>query len=306
MNSIGKAMEQIPDYPQFSALDFEHKAFFDQAFKKLPPRISEFTFTNLFSWREAFNYEASILEGAIIIRLGIGRPARFLQPIGATEPAKIIGRVLEDTKGLFMRIPEDTAGSLNKSSRFEVEEDRNNWDYLCLLSDLVNLPGRKYDGKRNQIKKFKSEYNYVYVDINAAEAALILEFEEAWCAIKDCEHTEGLDNERRTLHQIIGHFKDFGVRAGAIKVDGKIRAAAIAEALNPDTLVMHTLKADPALKGLYQVMLNEFLSARKENFKYVNLEQDLGIAGLRASKQSYHPVSMVKKYTVSLKNQNVF
>jgi hypothetical protein len=295
-------MLQISDYPQFINLEFEHKAFFDQAFKKFPPRISEFTFTNLFSWREAFNYEVSILEGVLILRLGIGRPARFLQPIGAAESAKIIGRVLEDTEGFFVRIPEEAAGFLMKDSRFKVEEDRNNWDYLYLLSDLVNLSGRKYDGKRNQIKKFKSGYNYVYTDINISEAALILEFEEAWCAIKDCQHVEGLNNERRTLHQIITHFADFGVRAGAIRVDGEIRAVAIAETLNADTLVMHILKADSALNGLYQVMLNDFLSAQAKGFKYVNLEQDLGIEGLRASKQSYHPVEMIKKYTVSLKN----
>ncbi|MDD5409189.1 MAG: phosphatidylglycerol lysyltransferase domain-containing protein [Candidatus Omnitrophica bacterium] len=302
MNSLPKAMNRIPDYPQFTALGFEHKAFFDQAFRKFPPRISEFTFTNLFSWREAFNYEVSILEEAVILRSGVGQPARFLQPIGAAESAKIIGRVLGDTKGFFMRIPEETVGFLKKDSRFKVEEDRNNWDYLYLFSDLLNLSGRKYDGKRNQIKKFKSEHDYAYVDINVSEAALILEFEEAWCAVKDCQHVEGLDNERRTLHQIIAHFTDFGVRAGAIKVGGKIRAVAIAEALNTDTLVMHILKADPALSGLYQVMLNDFLAAQDKRFKYVNLEQDLGIAGLRASKQSYHPCGMIKKYTISLKN----
>jgi hypothetical protein len=36
-------------------------------------------------------------------------------------------------------------------------------------------------------------------------------------------------------------------------------------------------------------------------FEYVNLEQDLGIEGLRRSKESYHPVRMVNKYTIKLR-----
>ncbi len=49
----------------------------------------------------------------------------------------------------------------------------------------------------------------------------------------------------------------------------------------------------PEIPGLYQIMLNDFV--------HVNLEQDLGIPGLRASKQSYQPVKLIKKYTISLK-----
>lgn len=294
-------MVQIPGYPQFIALDFEHKIFFDQAFKKYPPEISEFTFTNLFSWRRVYDYKVSLLDGLLILRLDAGEPARFLQPIGRADLTVVMERILEDTKGVFIRVSENAAGIFEKKSRFKVEEDRDNWDYLYLCSDLINLAGRKYDGKRNQIKKFISEYDYAYMDIKASDAALILEFEEAWCAIKDCGHVEGLNNERAVIRQITAHFADCGLRAGSITVKGKIRAVAIAEALNRETLVMHILKADPALAGLYQVMLNDFLRVHGKDFKYLNLEQDLGIAGLRTSKQSYHPLRMTKKYTVSPK-----
>lgn len=295
-------MSEIPNYPQFIALNFSHKRFFEQLFKKYPPQISEFTFTNLFSWKEAYNYKVSLLNGQLILRSDSGEGVRFLQPIGALDPTEVMERVLGDTKRIFIRIPEEIVGFFMKSSRFLVEEDINNWDYVYLSSDLIDLPGRKYDGKRNLIKKFKFEYSdYVYSDINAPDAALILGFEEDWCTIKDCDRVEGLNNEREMLRQIVAHFSDFCLKAGAITLEGKIRAVAIAETLNPDTLVMHALKADPSVPGLYQTMLNGFLRAHAKAFKYVNLEQDLGIAGLRASKQSYHPVRMIKKYTVSLK-----
>lgn len=64
---------------------------------------------------------------------------------------------------------------------------------------------------------------------------------------------------------------------------------------------MHVLKANPNIPGLYQAMMNEFLKYKCSYFGYVNLEQDLGVEGLRKSKKSYHPFRMINKYTISLK-----
>ena len=63
---------------------------------------------------------------------------------------------------------------------------------------------------------------------------------------------------------------------------------------------MHILKADPNINGLYQTIMQEFMQRQAATFEYVNLEQDLGIEGLRKSKLSYHPVAMVKKFSVAL------
>jgi hypothetical protein len=54
------------------------------------------------------------------------------------------------------------------------------------------------------------------------------------------------------------------------------------------------------MAGLYQLMHNEFLAREAANFEYVNMEEDLGLEGLRKAKSSYHPVNLVKKYTVKL------
>ncbi len=145
------------NYPQFTTLDLGHKSFFDAAFKDNPPEISEFTFTNLFSWRQVYGYKASWLNGLIILRADAGKSACFMQPIGSGDSVGAIKQILYNTNGKFCRIPERLARFFEDNTSFKVEEDRNNSDYLYYFSDLVNLAGRKYDGKRNQIKKFKSE-----------------------------------------------------------------------------------------------------------------------------------------------------
>ena len=205
------------------------------------------------------------------------------------------------------------------------------------------MQGRKYDGKRNLIKKFRAEneaprakargfseqnterphsirglrspersegkaavlrprmYKYSFIEFDASNISRCLDFEEKWCSIKDCDSVEGLDNERRAIKEMVSNFSGFNLIAGAIEITKSIAALAVAERLNSNTLVMHILKADPNIQGLYQVMMNEFLEKHGMGFEYANLEQDLGVVGLRKSKESYHPIRMVNKYTIRLK-----
>ncbi len=287
----------IPKYPDFKPLGIEDANVFNRFFKEYPPEISEFTFTNLYAWRETYKFKAAISGGMLIVCSESEKQKRFFYPVGAGDIKPVMEDILKGTGGIFMRIPEAVKVLFENDARFKVDLDMDNSDYLYKTADLAALAGRKYDGKRNLIKNFKSEYEYEYLALKAENAAECLEFEEEWCTIKDCDSVESLDNERRAIKEMIRNCSSFGVLAGAIKVEGKISAVAIGERLNPNTLVLHILKANPNIEGLYQVMNNEFIVRQGADFEYVNLEQDLGVEGLRKSKLSYHPVKMIKKYT---------
>jgi hypothetical protein len=138
------------------------------------------------------------------------------------------------------------------------------------------------------------------MELNASSARECLDFEERWCLVKDCDYVDGLNHERQAIREMLANFDDFNLIGAAIKVKESICALAVAERLNSDTLVMHVLKADPGIQGLYQVMLNDFLLNDSGAFEYKNLEQDLGVPGLRSSKMSYPPWKIIKKYTLSL------
>ena len=286
-------------YPNFIPLEIGHIEAFGQAFKNNPPKISEFTFTNLYSWRDAYKIKVSAFDDFIILRSESEPKLRLFDPIGMGDKKKAIKAILNDFKASFIRIPEETAGLFRDDTGFEVEDDMNNSDYLYRAEDLIVLKGEKYDGKRNLIKNFRLNNAYEYVSMNAGNADECLKFEDKWCTLKNCDRIEGLSNERRAIGEMMENYSDFELIGGMIKIQGNISAVALAQRLNPDTLVMHVLKADPNVGGLYQVMLQEFLTHEAGSFNYVNLEQDLGIEGLRKSKQSYHPVGMIKKYSLS-------
>ncbi len=292
------SMIAVPAYPDFRTLEIDDLQVFKKALSQYQPEISEFTFTNLYSWRHVYKLQVANLRDFLLIRSDDKGKKRFFAPLGVGDPKPIMASISQDSPCLFIRIPERIKALFDTDPSFYIQLDRDNSDYLHLTADLIRLSGQRYDGKRNLIKNFKLHHNHEYVVIDSSNANRCLEFEDTWCGIKDCDSQEGLSNEHEAIKEMIHNFSMFDLIAGAISMQGKIVALAIAQELNKETLVMHVLKADPNMAGLNQLMNNEFISRQASSFKYVNMEQDLGVAGLRKAKLSYHPISMVNKYTI--------
>jgi hypothetical protein len=289
----------IPEYPDFRPLEIKDLSVITEALKVYPPVISELTFTNIYSWKELYHPQISFWDNFIILCSDCVRERKFFVPIGGGDIKALMKRILKAKKSIFFRVPEVVKSLFENSPLYQFEFDADNSDYLFRASDLIGLPGKKYDGKRNLIKKFKTFFNYEYVKLDSSHVGECFQFEEEWCSIKHCDSVEGLFRERQAIREMLVHCAEFDLTAGAIRVEGKICALAVAQRLNRDTLVLHVLKANPALAGLYQVICNEFLAKEAREYEFVNMEQDLGVEGLRKSKLSYHPIEMIKKYTVS-------
>ena len=84
---------------------------------------------------------------------------------------------------------------------------------------------------------------------------------------------------------------------GLIKADGKVVAFAFGEKVG-DTLFVHIEKAKKDVQGAYQMIVKEF--ALHNPAPYINREEDMGIEGLRRSKESYHPIEKLKKYSLTV------
>ena len=75
----------------------------------------------------------------------------------------------------------------------------------------------------------------------------------------------------------------------------------LGEPLNDETYTIHFAKADTKFKGVYQYMFSQFARDCCPDYRYMNMEQDMGSEGLRKTKISYRPDLMAHKYRISLK-----
>jgi hypothetical protein len=182
-----------------------------------------------------------------------------------------------------------------------IEEERGNWDYLYNVTDLVELKGNRFHKKKNLLNQFSRKYTFTYQPFGAAMVDQAMAMQADWCTWRDCESSDILSSENRAISKILKKWRQLaGLFGGALMVDGSMVAYTVAEALTPDTLLIHFEKGDTAYKGIYQAINQKFLANSASHYTFVNREQDLNDEGLRKAKLSYHPVDYLRKYRVAM------
>jgi len=298
--------KKIPEFPQFKDFSLEEKPLLEEAFLKFPPVISEFTFTNLFIWRQAYQLRISHLRNSIFLLSDRGDRSFFFPPIGEgdrVESFRVLLHYLQE-RGIspkIARTPESMVAQIDwKENGMRADLDRDQSDYIYLVEDLIKLEGRKYHRKRNHIKQFKEKYSYQYLSLTPEWISECLRLETEWCDLRHCEVVPGLANESVAIKEALTYFDQLNMKAGAILIDGRLEAFTLGEPLNPETVVIHIEKANPAFEGLYPTINQAFLENQWSEYPFVNREQDLGEEGLRRAKESYFPHHMIHKYTITL------
>jgi len=77
----------------------------------------------------------------------------------------------------------------------------------------------------------------------------------------------------------------------------------LGEELNADTFCLHFAKASRHYHGIYEFMFNETAKQLQHQYKYLNLEEDMGNKNLRRTKLSYGPVALIKKFRISARGE---
>lgn len=287
----------IPFYPNFADLALDLRPELHPLFQCLKEGISEFTFANLYLFRETHNYQISKSTNDLYVISGRDNNVPFFMlPFGLPE------RTLLDE--LFYKfnsmkcVSEGQAVNLTEMG-YLVREDRDNFDYLYLREELAKLPGSKFHKKRTLINAFIDSYSYEGKPLTRNYIGDVLIVLEAWRQERDdpgdyIAAKEAL--EKADMLQLCG---------GIYYVNDRPAGYALGEELaDGETFVIHFEKALDEYKGLYQFINQSFASILPARYKTINREQDLGDEGLRQAKMTYRPVGFVKKYraTYSLHN----
>ncbi len=293
----------FPQYTEKREISLDDKDILKQKLIELQPQISEYTFTNLWIWRQHRPVYLSQLDKTVLIfRKNLNDEIYLLPPIG-NETAfdvfqKIKQKSIEDLSGLYGLNREEA--NKFKEHKLTVIEDRNNWDYVYSIKDLISLEGTKYRKKRQNIHQCLSDHECKYKPITSQIIKECLELQHDWCNLRSCISDPSLMSEDWAIKEILTNFNELAVFGGAIYVDDRIEAFTIAEKLNSNTAVIHFEKANHNIRGLYQLVNQWFCKHGLQDYDYVNREQDLGIQGLRRAKQEYYPHHMVEKFTIKI------
>ena len=297
----------LPSFPEFKELALSDRAAFESQLAAHPREICELSFATLYLWQDFDRPCLTTMRGNLCVRIHpLDEPAYFLEPVGSRDLMECAEACVRHSG----RISRATAGFVDKirGNGFRVAELRDHHDYVYRVRELAELRGRRFDGKRNHIKGMQRRHaGYAYRPLGRGDADAAMELFERWCRAHppvrsgqfradDIEY----ECQRRALARAFEAFDALGLFGGALEIDGELSGFVIASRLTASMACAHLEYHRPEVPGLAQTLLWEASRQTFAPFEDVNLEQDLGIEGLRRHKISYHPLRLAEKFEVEL------
>ncbi len=320
----------IPDYPESSELAFEMRPALDLYLREIGSQLSEYSFGTLYLFRKKYKYRAAWLPGGSLLITGDDKGqhgggaggdlaggdlahGEFFMIINELPSRDVLDAVF--LRYTSMKSVDEAQAEELKETGYLVTEDRDNFDYLYLRSELAAYPGGKYRKKRALVRAFTENNDHethLLTKERAGDALVVL---EAWqagqagtgagAAEPGSEPNENTSqyaveqlgiNDYLSAREALSMIDELGLTGMLVYAGSEPVAYCLGEELEPETFVIHYEKGVYGYKGLKQFVVQAFAKSLPERYKYINREQDLGLPGLREAKMGLRPAKFVKQF----------
>ena len=264
-------------------------------------------FTTLFLWNIQEGTTVFEDAAAIYVEAKFFRHIIFFPPLMKTQGADMTGAVekmYEYSRGKGQRfilraMSKDMLSRIDKDflNRFEVIEDRNNFDYIYRADDLITLSGKAFHGKRNHIHQFENSCKFDFRPYTPADCRGVMALYDEWASYQI--DIKGVTAEKLAVQSALLNLDALSMRGGIIVIDNAVRAFAFASKSYNDMAIVHFEKADINYKGIYSAINNYFAKNYLNDVSFINRQEDMGKENLRKSKLSYNPILFAEKYILT-------
>lgn len=298
----------IPTFPEFKIVEVGDREVVESHTHRYPP-YSDFNFTSLWAWDISNERMISELNGNLVVHFtDYATNEPFLSFLGTNKTNDTALTLFEyaAAHGLpphLKLMPEVSVKEMD-AQKFRIEEDRDNFDYIYAINDLIILKGGKLGRKRTTISKFVRENSGAHVeaiDLNNREAQKnVLKIVRAWEQSKTAgDKKVEADHEISAITRLCETSNTHKILVSGLFSGENMFGFSIEEALPGSYCICHFWKVDSIHNGTFDFLMREKAKHFETlGIKYFNFEQDLGVAGLRQSKGSYGPHSYLKKFIV--------
>lgn len=279
-------------------IDLKHRSCLTERFHQMNLQISDYTFANVYLFRKTSHYEFLTMDCGLFVSGENKQKQRYVMPLNNPQDCDIrtFNDVLREQK-FFFPIPQEWL-SFFPEDQFIISCDESDSDYIYLTENMAGFKGRQYIRHRNHLHQFLSLYGPEDKPISSAN------YQDAMSVLREWQ-----DNSKSTpdktdfehCSEALQNFSGLALWGTIYYIESKPAGFIIGEALNADTFCLHFAKASTKYHGIYEFMFNDTAKKLLPQYKYLNLEEDMGNKNLRRTKSSYGPEFLLKKYRISIR-----
>jgi hypothetical protein len=264
-----------------------------------PPEraLSDPWFANLYLFRTAHDWR--FLDGPLPCIAGRTYDgARIVLPLFdlAHAPREALRALLRDHDA-FGPLSDAQSARLDPSL-FRLQHRRDDADYLYRADSFLHYRGTALNKKRNLLKQLHAAHAVDAVPYTEASAGAALEVLNGWMQAKGKRPGEADDGP---CMEALSLAATLGLHGFMHRIDGAPAGFVLAQHIRPEVAVMRFAKGLDACKGIYQHMFQHYARAMPQ-VRWINFEQDLGLANFRRTKMSYRPFALLAKHRATLRD----
>jgi len=288
----------------FRPITLADKPLYERYLLEGSERGCNYSFANLFLWGKQ---QLAEVHGHLVLFSLYNNKYVYPYPLGSGDKKPVMDAIIADAKE--RKIPCRLFGLLEEEQQqletlypgvFCFENDIDSADYVYDINDLADLKGRKYHRKRNHFYHFQNAYpEYRVTPLSEEWLPRVKAMVENWYEERLKEQPDGdFENERIAIFKALEHYQALEMEGLALLNGEDIFAITMGSRLSADTMDVHFEKAHWDVDGAYTAINCEFaryIREKRPEICFFNREEDMGLEGLRKSKQSYHPHHMMEK-----------
>lgn len=301
--------KEIPIFPIFKKIELSDRYTIESFTNQFLP-YSDFNFVSLWCYSQK-TCLISWLNGNLVISFRdyiTNKP--FYSFLGTSKIIDTLNKLTKYSKEQNLSpelslVPEICIKDLQllKNCKFHLEEDLSQNDYIISLKETKNLSNinpHKLKMYRKFITDYSPEIKHLDIRITSVQEEL-LEVFNLWTKQRNKTFKE-IENELSALHNLFSISSQFNFFTLGVYINQKLEGYIIDQRLEKPYITGHFIKANLSYAGIYEILNQASAELHiQEGYDFINIEQDLGINGLRISKMQRNPSFFLKKYIVSEK-----
>jgi hypothetical protein len=282
-------------------IDFSLQNTISAIYNKYGHSDSASSFESLYIWRKDMKLTVYIEGTLYAVKYGLKGENAWFFPVGSPD-AKIrfIRSLSEKGPVEFYFMPEQESEFLSDSfpKLFNITYAPQDSEYIVGRDTFQNLKGPRFSESRRQMNKFAREHSLEVLPFSEDNMGLIYAISDSWD--KNIHPSPNM-LDRNATGTALDNINRLNITGIIVLMDDYPWGIYAGFKLNDTTIDCCLQKTCSNFQGSSHYLRQQFAITLPDEIKFFNLEEDLGIQGLRRAKQLLHPDSMIKMYKGTLK-----
>lgn len=273
-------------------IQLEDRPIIDEIRAKTGHTLSAHAFPSLYVWQKEMKLSLYLQEDFFSVKIDSRGDNAWFFPCGDQAGIYQFIQSGMDTPGFSLAYLRDCDAQWLQEQfpgMWDVRREEASDEYVCKITDYLEMEGSKYSDVRKKLRHLEREYQVEAKEISEATLEDAYEVLQQWRKIQ--HHVSAENVEDRGVAEIaLGDREALSLTGSILYLNQKPVALYAGFPIDQQTIDVLVGKCVPdAPNYTVYLAMREFLRQNKGDHIYCNLEEDLGIPGIRMVKQKMRP-----------------